>query len=262
MKKQIVIYILLLSSFTFLFAQYTGFNQRKLGSGQPSIPKAKVDTLGTKKNNNFGGYAYYGSSEDLLASLDTLSFTEAYDTLHVLVRYNMLLKYLKKQENCFELVKSYIDTSWVREEKKEIDIYEVSRYRRFLQTIFTSTEIWEKLNKEEKIYFLDFLIDKYIPRSIELIYSTHLRRKDDDFNRHKAPISVYGPSDGNMNMLASYFYAKMFKEYNIMEHGANHPASYLIYTGRMFGHEYHVKDPEKFLANVKILRKCISEVDS
>ncbi len=262
MIKHTVLCIMLLISLSFLYAKFTGFPENRLEVKSNSTnTESKIvvvsentlqDTLRMEYDRPVKRLTVQERIEAKIASLDSLSFKEAYNALRSGERPYYLVGYLINKSNRLDLIKSYIDTSWVREEKKDIDIFEYSLYKDLLTTIFCSKDIWEKLNKEGKIYFLDFLIDHFLPKAIEIYY---LRLSDKEYA--KRPFPTWGISEGNLDRVGS-FYIEKIEEYKVMKHGGSNQ-SYSIRTLRLDSYAYHINKPELLLSDLKILRKLISE---
>lgn len=262
MIKHIVLSTMLLISLNLLNAKFTGFPEQIFkGKSKNTNTESKIIAVNKRSNQQTlingrdpsDGVIYdVEAREALYASLDGLSFKEAYNALESYEWTPYLVKYLENNSNRLDLIKSYIDTSWVREEKKEIDIFGFSLYKNFLTSIFCSKDIWEKLNKEGKIYFLDFLIDHYLPKAIEIYY---LRLSDKEYA--KLPFPTWGISEGNLDRVGS-FYIEKIEEYEVMKHGgSNH--SYSIRTLRLDSYAYHIIKPELLLSDLKILKQLIIE---
>ena len=133
MRKNIMLCIVLLISLNLLYAKFTGFPEQKFkGKSKNTNTKSKIVVVNERSNQDTLRMEYDRPVKRLtvqerieakIASLDSLSFKEAYNALRSGERPYYLVRYLIIKSNRLDLIKSYIDTSWVREGKKDIDIF-------------------------------------------------------------------------------------------------------------------------------------------
>lgn len=260
MKKNTLVFIISLFSLSCLHANLTGFAGKNLNGENASLKtdskmiivkeKSKPDTINMEYQRPIKIVTEDERREKILASLNSLSFTAAYKSLKDYERGLYLIKYLENKPNRNDIIKSFIDTTWAKE-IDQIDYYNLFPDVELIISICTSKIIWEKSNKEEKIFFLDFLIEELMPlllKKFKLLYSEWELNKKNWFE---------GVHEWKIDKISN-FYADIFEDYKILEHGGHHPVKYGRYRGGIF-FKHIVIDPEKFIDNLKILRKLIIE---
>lgn len=264
MRKDILLCILLLISLSFLYAKLTDFPEKEFKGENASLKtvsemiivkeKSNPDTLNREYDRPVKRLTEEERREKILASLDSLSFPEAYKAVKDYERPLFLTKYLESKPNRKDIIKSFVDTTWAIE-KNRIENTRKSQYIRLITAIWCSKKIWDNSNKEDRIFFLTFLIDELMPiisKEFDFLLSERGLNHFDNKTRGLDGVCVW-----KLDVIST-FYADIFKDYKILENGGHHPVEYCLHVPG-YNRRHQVYDPEKFIDNLKILRKLIIE---
>ena len=264
MIKHIMLCTILLISLNLLNAKFTGFPEQKFKGEDTSLKtvsemiivkeKIKQDTLNMEYERPVKRLTEEERREKIIASLDSLSFTEAYKAVKGYERTLFLTKYLESKPNRKDIIKSFVDTT-LAIEKNRIENTSKSQYIRLITAIWCSKKIWDNSNKEDRIFFLTFLIDELMPifsKEFDFLISERGLNHFDNKTRGLNGVCVW-----NLDVIST-FYADIFNDYKILENGGHHPVEYYLYVPG-YNRRHQVYDPEKLIDNLKILRQLIIE---